>query len=85
MTLILKPEQEAWLKSRVASGEFASINEAALQLIDERIAEYEFDADDMAWAKPFVDEALAAVERGEVISREEYTQRMDAHMASLRP
>ena len=64
MTLILKPEQEAWLKSRVASGEFASINEAALQLIDERIAEYEFDADDMAWAKPFVDEGLAAVERG---------------------
>ena len=39
MTITLKPDQEAWLKSRVASGDFASVEEAARQLIDERIAE----------------------------------------------
>lgn len=39
MTITLKPEQEAWLKTRVASGDFASVEEAARQLIDERIAE----------------------------------------------
>ena len=64
---------------------YAPFDAAALQLIDERIAAYEFDSDNLAWAKPLVDEALAAVERGEVISREEYTQRMNALMAGLRP
>jgi antitoxin ParD1/3/4 len=38
MTITLDPEQEAWLKSRVASGDFASVEEAARHLIDDRIA-----------------------------------------------
>jgi antitoxin ParD1/3/4 len=41
MVITLTAEQEAWLKARVASGDFASIEEAARQLIEERIAERE--------------------------------------------
>jgi antitoxin ParD1/3/4 len=33
------PDQEAWYKTHVATGDFASVEEAARQLIDERIAE----------------------------------------------
>jgi antitoxin ParD1/3/4 len=84
MGIILKPDQEAWLKSRVAKGDFASIDEAAQQLIDERIAEYEFDEDDMAWAKPFVDEAEAAIARGEVVTLEEHKAHMAALLATLK-
>jgi antitoxin ParD1/3/4 len=61
MTITLTPEQEAWRQIHVASGDFASVEEAARQLIDERIAELAIeDDDDMAWAKPLVDEARAA-------------------------
>jgi antitoxin ParD1/3/4 len=39
ISLSLTPEQQAWLDAHVASGDFASVEEAARQLIDERIAE----------------------------------------------
>jgi antitoxin ParD1/3/4 len=40
-----------------------------------RIAERELERDDMAWAKPYVDEALAEVARGEEITLEEHKAR----------
>jgi antitoxin ParD1/3/4 len=39
MLIALTPEQETWLKARAATGGFASIEEAARRLIDERMAE----------------------------------------------
>ena len=48
MTISLTPEQEAWINARVARSE-----EAARQLIDERIAERALEEqDDLAWDKP---------------------------------
>jgi antitoxin ParD1/3/4 len=85
MTITLTPDQEAWLKTRVARGDFSSVAEAALRLIDERIAELVHDEDDdMAWAKPYVDEALAEVARGEEITLEEHKARNAARLAALR-
>ena len=84
MTITLDPDQQAWLEARVASGDFASVEEAARQLIAERIAEVALEeSDDMAWAKPYVDEALAEVERGEVITLEEHEARNDARLAAM--
>ena len=62
MPITLTPEQEAWCIARVAAGDFASVEEAARQLIDERIAERAVEeGNDLAWAKPYVDDARAAV------------------------
>ncbi len=72
MAITLTPEQESWLQAHVARGDFTSIEAAARQLIDERIAERELENDDMAWAKPYVDEGLAALERGDTITLEEH-------------
>jgi antitoxin ParD1/3/4 len=83
MTITLDPDQQAWLEARVASGDFASVEEAARQLIAERIAELTLEDEDMAWAKPYVDEALAEVERGEVITLEEHEARNDARLAAM--
>ncbi len=84
MTVTLDPEQEEWLKGRVAR-DFASVEEAARQLIDERIAELALEGrDDLAWAKPTVDEALAEVARGEEITLEEHKARNAARLAALR-
>ncbi len=85
MMITLDPDQEAWLKTRVASGDFASVEAAARQLIDERIAERALEeGDDLEWAKPYVDEALAEVERGEEITLEEHKARNAARLAALR-
>jgi antitoxin ParD1/3/4 len=85
MTVTLHPDQEEWLKTRVASGDFVSVEEAARQLIDERIAEREAEeSDEMEWAKPYVDEALAEVERGDVITLEEHESRNEARLAAMR-
>lgn len=85
MAITLTPEQEVWIKAHVAMGQFASFEEAARQLIDDRIAQLAEQAeDDMAWAKPFVDEAVGAVERGEVVTLEEHRQHNAELLATLR-
>jgi antitoxin ParD1/3/4 len=85
MTIILTPEQEAWCQAHVAAGAFASVEEAARQLIDERIAERAIEeGDDLAWAKPYVDEARAAVARGDVVTLDEHKARNAARLAAIR-
>jgi antitoxin ParD1/3/4 len=88
MSITLTPEQETWIKAHVATGDFASVEEAARQLIDDRIAELADDEgdepDDMAWAKPLVDEGIAALERGEFMTLEEHRARNAARRAALR-
>jgi antitoxin ParD1/3/4 len=85
MAITLTPEQEAWCEIHVASGDFSSVEEAARRLIDERIAERAAEeSDDLAWAKPYVDEARAAVARGEFVSLEEHKAHNAALLASLK-
>jgi antitoxin ParD1/3/4 len=88
MSITLTPEQETWIKAHVATGEFPSVEDAARQLIDDRIAELAHDEgdehDDMAWAKPLVDEGLAALERGDFTTLEEHRARNAARRAALR-
>ncbi len=84
MAITLTPDQEAWLKTHVATGDFPSIEEAARQLIDERIVERELEKDDLAWAMPLVEEGLTALERGEFISLEEHKARNAARLAALK-
>jgi antitoxin ParD1/3/4 len=88
MSITLTPEQETWIKAHVATGDFASVEEAARQLIDDRIAELAHDEgdehDDMAWAKSLVDEARAAIARGDVLTLDEHRARNAARRAALR-
>jgi antitoxin ParD1/3/4 len=81
MTITLTPEQEAWLQAHVARGNFASIEEAARQLIDERIAELAGEDDDLEWARPLLEEARASVARGDVFTLEEHRVRNAARRA----
>lgn len=81
MLITLTPEQQAWLTAHVARGDFASVDDAVRQLIDERMAE---EGDDLAWAKPYVDEALADVARGDVLTLEEHEARLDKLLAAMK-
>ncbi len=83
MPITLTPDQEAWLQAHVATGDFASIEEAARHLIDERIAEIAAeDDDDLEWARPLLDEARASIARGDVLTLEEHRARNAARRAT---
>jgi antitoxin ParD1/3/4 len=82
MTITLTAELEARLVALVQSGAFASVEAAVRALLAERLAERELEADDLAWAKPHVDEGLAALERGEFISLEEHKARNATRLAA---
>ncbi len=41
------------------------------------------EEDDLVWAKPYVDEALAGVASGKVLTREQHETRMDALLSSF--
>jgi antitoxin ParD1/3/4 len=85
MAITLKPEQAAQLQALVARGEYATIEEAARQLIDERLRERLIEEnDDLSWAKPYVDEARASLARGEGMTLEEHKKRMAARLAALK-
>ncbi len=83
MSIVLTREQEAWLKAHVERGDFASIEEAARQLIDERIAERAAEeGDDFGWAKIYVEEARSAIARGDVMSLAEHKARNATRLKS---
>jgi antitoxin ParD1/3/4 len=82
MRIAISPEQEAWLKSHFAISDEATLEAAARRLLDERMEEWE--TDDLAWAKPLVDEGIAALERGDAISLEEHRARIAARLAAMK-
>ena len=73
MQISLTPEQREWLEAKVAAGQFGSLEEAAAAAIADSMAG---EIDDMAWAKAYVDEARAAVARGDVLTIEEHRARI---------
>ncbi len=84
MSISLTPDQQASLNAYVERGDFSSVEEAALRLLDERLAERALEDDNLAWAKPYVDEALADVAAGRVMSLDQHNTRMAAFRASLK-
>ena len=82
MPISLMPHLEEWIAARVAEGEFDSIDDGVRQLVEERIAERDLEGDDFAWAKPLIDEGLANIERGEIVSAEEFALRTAEMLAS---
>jgi antitoxin ParD1/3/4 len=84
MMITLPPELEAWLQAHVAAGDYSSVEEAARQIIADRMAQSALESDNMEWAKPLVDEARAGIARGEVITVEEHKARNAARLAALR-
>ena len=61
MNIPLLPSQEDWLKAQVAAGRFASLEDAVASAVAGLQAQ---DAIDDTWAKPLIDEALDALDRG---------------------
>lgn len=67
------------------AGECSSVNNAVRTLVDERIAERDAEeGDDLAWAKPLVDEGEAELADGKFYTLEEFEAHMDAELQKLK-
>jgi antitoxin ParD1/3/4 len=82
MNITLSPDQKKWLEAQVGAGHFSSVDNALAVAVAELMA---INYDDLAWAKPYVDEARAAVARGEVAALEDALTDIDAHVGTLKP
>jgi antitoxin ParD1/3/4 len=81
MNIRLSPDQQAWLEAQVAAGHFSSVDDAVALAVSDLMG---IGDDDLAWAKPYVEEGRAAAARGEVISLDDAVADMDSHIAALK-
>ena len=81
MNITLPPEQQKWLETEEAAGRIQSIHDAVAAAVAELMLIYD---DDLAWAKPYVEEARASVARGDVISGDEFFKRLETKLDTLR-
>ncbi len=76
MQVLLTKEHEDWLRAQIAAGRFSSLDKPIAEAIDSLKGE----DDELAWAKPLVDEGLAELDRGEGIPAEEVFARVEARL-----
>ncbi len=81
MKVALPPEQMKWLEAEVSAGHFNSIDDAMAAAVAELMSARD---DDLAWAKPYVEKARASVERGDVMSGQEFFERLESKLSPLR-
>jgi antitoxin ParD1/3/4 len=81
MNISLPKEQLDWLEAEVAAGHFSSIDEALSLAVAELKSLHE---NDLAWAKPYVDEAREQVVQGETLSGDEFFKWLDTRIERLR-
>jgi antitoxin ParD1/3/4 len=81
MNITLPPEQKDWLDAEVAAGRFDSIDDAIAAAVADLMS---VGTDDLAWAKPYVEQAWASVARGDTISGDEFFERLEKKLSTLR-
>lgn len=80
MQIQLTKDHENWLREQIAAGRFSSLDDALAEAIDSLRAEDE----ELAWAKPLIDDGLAELNRGESIPAEEVFARIEASLRDRR-
>jgi antitoxin ParD1/3/4 len=84
MRIELDEKYREWLRARVAAGDYASMEEAVAAAIERMMLDDGPDDDDLAWAKPLVDEGVAQLDRGETFSHEDVFAHVASAIASRR-
>jgi len=74
-------EQQEWLEAQVKAGTYDSIDDAVTSIL----ADYmNMDIDDMAWARPMVDEGRASLEQGKGLTLAEHLAHIDETLEKLK-
>lgn len=69
-----------WLEAEVASGRFESVEAAVRAAVDHLM---QADLDDLAWARPYLDQARLSLARGEGVTLDEFNAHVDERLKSL--
>jgi antitoxin ParD1/3/4 len=80
MTITLPPNQQKWLEEQVAAGRFASVEEGVEAAI---LGLMLASDDDLAWAKPLVEQARASIMGGEGLPAESDKAELDPYLKSI--
>jgi antitoxin ParD1/3/4 len=80
MTISLTPAQLRWLEAGVAAGHFASVEDGVRLGIAALKDAADAADNDLAWAKPLVDDAMGDIERGEGIPADSVRAEMDRYL-----
>lgn len=81
MNITLPREQQEWLEAQVKAGAYDSIEDALTSILAEHM---NMDIDDMAWARPLVDEGRASLEQGNGLTLAEHLAHIDATLEKLK-
>lgn len=81
MNIALNPDQMKWLEDEVSAGSFASVEDAVCLAVAGLMDSNEDD--DLAWAKPLVDQARASIARGEGIPAADVRAEIEARLRKL--
>ena len=73
MNITLPREQQEWLEAQVKAGAYDSVDDAVASIL---AGHMDMLTDDLAWAKPLVEEARASMARGEGMTLDEHRARM---------
>ncbi len=76
MSITLKPDNKAWLEQQVKDGILASVDDGADIAVETLMA---IQTDDLAWAKPLVDEARDDVTAGRVSDAASFIEQLRKH------
>ena len=85
MTIALTHEQRRWFETAVAAGRFSTVEEGvqtALTALMTEAGDQDGEADD-DWVGPQLDEARAALARGEGVSLEEFEAHVERRLREL--
>ena len=80
MNINLSSNQREWLEAEVAAGHFELVDDAIAAAVAELMS---LSGDDLAWAKPYVEQPRASVARGDVITGDEFFKRLAKKLETL--
>ena len=78
MPITLTPEPIQWLETEVAIGRFGSLEDGVRVAVDELMQPRNEPDDDLMWAMPLVDEAIAEIDQGQGIGWDDAKKSLDA-------
>lgn len=81
MNITLSREHQEWLEAQVKAGAYDSVDEAIANILSQHM---DLETDDLAWAKPLVDEGRASLSRGEGITLNEHLAHIAATLENLK-
>ena len=82
MQIDLSTQLQDWLRSQVAAGAFANVEDAVAAAVRRLMLDDGIGDEDLAWAKPSIDSGLAELDKGKSFSHDEVFDHLESIVAA---